>query len=93
MVPKITPSIIAKAKPRMESPPSTKIQSNTIKVLSEVLTVRANVVFSESLNNCVRSRLGYRPKNSRTRSKITTLSLIEYPIAVRIAPINLVKPM
>ena len=39
-----TPRIIANAKLRMESPPRMKIHSNTIKVLSEVLIVRAKVV-------------------------------------------------
>ena len=68
---------IAKAKLRILSPPSTKIHNNTINVLNEVLMVRAKVVFNESLNNCIRLRFGYRPKNSRIRSKITTLSLIE----------------
>ena len=50
-VPITTPRIIANAKLRMESPPRLKIHSNTIKVLSEVLIVRAKVVFNESLNN------------------------------------------
>ena len=76
-VPITTPKIIAKAKLRILSPPSTKIHNNTINVLNEVLMVRAKVVFNESLNNCIRLRFGYRPKNSRIRSKITTLSLIE----------------
>ena len=76
-VPITTPRIIANAKLRIESPPRMKIHSNTINVLNEVLIVRARVVFNESLNSCFLSRFGYKPKNSRTRSKITTLSLIE----------------
>lgn len=76
-VPKITPSIIAKEKLRMLSPPRTKIQSNTINVLTEVLIVRASVVFNDVLNKSNLLRFGYKCVNSRTRSKITTLSLIE----------------
>ena len=34
----------------MLSPPRMKIHNNTINVLTEVLIVRANVVFNESLN-------------------------------------------
>ena len=34
---------MANAKPRMESPPRMKMHSNTIKVLSEVLMVRASL--------------------------------------------------
>lgn len=49
-VPITTPKIIAKAKLRILSPPSTKIHNNTINVLNEVLMVRAKVVFNESLN-------------------------------------------
>ena len=76
-VPITTPRIIANAKLRILSPPNTKIHNNTINVLNEVLIVRANVVFSESLNSKRLLRFGYKLKNSRTRSKITTLSLIE----------------
>ena len=68
---------MAKAKLRMLSPPKMKMLNNTINVLSDVLMVRANVVFNESLNKRAWSRFGYKWKNSRTRSKITTLSLIE----------------
>ena len=49
-VPKITPSIIAKANERMESPPKMNIANSTINVDTEVLTVRANVWLSDSLN-------------------------------------------
>lgn len=76
-VPNTTPRIIANEKLRMLSPPRKKIQSNTIKVLSDVLIVRASVVFNDVLNRSNLLRFGYRYENSRTRSKITTLSLIE----------------
>ena len=42
-VPKNTPSIIANAKLRILSPPSMKIESNTINVENDVLIVRVNV--------------------------------------------------
>lgn len=76
-VPKITPSIIAKEKLRMESPPNIKMQSNTNRVLNEVFTVRDRVVFNDELNNSLYPRLGYKFIYSLTRSKITTLSLME----------------
>ena len=57
-VPHTTPRIIANAKLRMESPPRMKIHSSTINVLSEVLMVRAKVVFNESLNNWNLLRFG-----------------------------------
>ena len=50
-VPMYTPSIIANAKLRILSPPSMKIESNTINVENDVLIVRANVWLMESLNN------------------------------------------
>ena len=49
---------MGKDKLRIESPPRMKIHSNTIKVLSDVLMVRASVVFSESLNRGSLSRFG-----------------------------------
>ena len=57
-VPKITPRIIANEKLRMLSPPRIKIQSNTSKVLIDVLIVRARVVFNESLKRRALSCLG-----------------------------------
>lgn len=57
-VPNTTPRIIANEKLRMLSPPRMKIHSNTINVLTEVLIVRANVVFNERLNNSRLSRFG-----------------------------------
>ena len=57
-VPNTTPRIIANEKLRMLSPPRMKIQSNTINVLTEVLIVRARVVFNERLNNSRLSRFG-----------------------------------
>lgn len=50
-VPKTTPSIMANEKLRMLSPPKKKIQSNTMSVETDVLTVRASVWFRELLNN------------------------------------------
>ena len=76
-VPKITPRIIANEKLRILSPPRIKIHNNTTSVLTDVLIVRASVVFKDSLNKLNLSRFGYKWWNSRTRSKITTLSLIE----------------
>lgn len=49
-VPNTTPRIIANEKLRMLSPPRKKMQSNTSNVVEDVLIVRANVSFRESLN-------------------------------------------
>ena len=49
-VPITTPRIIANEKLRIESPPRIKIQTSTINVETDVLIVRAKVVFNESLN-------------------------------------------
>ena len=49
-VPITTPRIMAKAKLRILSPPKKKIHNNTTNVVNEVLMVRVNVVFQESLN-------------------------------------------
>lgn len=57
-VPNTTPRIIANEKLRMLSPPSMKIHINTIKVLKDVLIVRANVVFSEVLKSSNLLRFG-----------------------------------
>ena len=56
-VPKTTPRIMANENERIESPPRMKMASSTMSVVTEVLIVRASVWFSESLNNCWRSRL------------------------------------
>jgi hypothetical protein len=45
-VPTTTPTIKAKMKPLMLSPPIKKMVSNTTKVESDVLTVRLNVLFN-----------------------------------------------
>ena len=76
-VPTTTPIINANTKPRIVSPPKQKIAINTTKVDIEVEKVRLNVWFNASLMFCLRARFGYNPVYSRTRSKITTVSLIE----------------
>ena len=76
-VPNTTPSIIANENERMESPPRKKIQSNTINVDTEVLTVRARVWLIEVLKVVCVSHFGCILRFSRIRSKTTTLSLIE----------------
>lgn len=57
-VPNTTPRIIANEKLLMLSPPRMKIQSRTINVLTDVLIVRARVVFNEILNSSYLSRFG-----------------------------------
>ena len=49
-VPKNTPRIIANEKLRMLSPPRMKIQSSTMSVDTDVLTVRARVWLIDELN-------------------------------------------
>ena len=54
-VPTTTPTIKAKMKPLMLSPPNMKMVSNTTKVESEVLIVRLSVLFKAILNTSLRS--------------------------------------
>ena len=42
--------------------------------------VRAKVVFSESLNNCIRLRFGYRPKNSRLEESERSEADLHHPM-------------
>ena len=58
VVPINTPRIIANAKLRMLSPPKMNIQSNTMRVLTDVLMVRARVAFNDWLNTICLSRFG-----------------------------------
>ena len=76
-VPNTTPRIIANENERIESPPRKKIQSNTINVDTEVLTVRAKVWLIDVLNAVCISHFWCILRFSRIRSKTTTLSLIE----------------
>lgn len=48
-VPMMTPSIMANANARMLSPPKTNITRSTMNVDTDVLIVRASVLFRESL--------------------------------------------
>ena len=85
-VPMTTPIIRAKINPLILSPPKLKMVNRTTNVESEVLMVRESVLFKASLINVLSSRFPlYRPTYSRIRSKTTTVSLIEYPMTVRIA--------
>ena len=51
------------------------------------MIVRDKVLFIDKLNKFTNSNFLYLRKFSRTRSKITTVSLIEYPAIVNIAAI------
>ena len=50
-VPRITPMVMAKAKGWMLLPPSSRMHSNTMRVDTEVLMVRAKVWLMESLKS------------------------------------------
>ena len=75
-VPTMTPMINAKMKPRIVSPPKKKIASSVTSVVPEVLIVRERVELIALLTFSRSDRLGYNPRNSRMRSKTTTVSLM-----------------
>lgn len=54
----MTPRIIAKANERMLSPPRKKMQRSTKRVVADVMMVRVNVLFKESLNRRIVGRFG-----------------------------------
>jgi hypothetical protein len=69
-VPTTTPSRIAKIKPRKTSPPKTKMISNTIIVVADVLKVLLKVEFNAlSITLCLVSSFDWRLKNSLILSK------------------------
>ena len=76
-VPANTPTNMAKMKPRMVSPPKMKMASNTTKVEPEVLNERVKVLFTALTMFSFQEALGCRFTFSRTRSKITTVALME----------------
>ena len=68
---------MAKLKPRITSPPNTIIDPTAISVVIEVISVRLRVSFTDRF---ITSRSGivlYFTRFSRSRSKTTTVSLIE----------------
>ena len=69
----------------MDSPPKIAIASIGSRVEVEVFTVRVRVAFSDLFAVTLKSSLGCRPRFSLIRSKITTTSLIAYPMMVRMA--------
>ena len=76
-VPAIIPTNNANTKPRIVSPPKMKIANNTTIVVPDVLIVRNNVLLFAPLKRSFQSFLGNNVTFSRTRSKITTVLLIE----------------
>ena len=75
--PQSTPINMAKMKPRITSPPKMNIINSVKKVVPLVLIVRANVELIASFMWALRVRFGYSLRYSRTRSKITTVALME----------------
>ena len=86
-VPKTTPSIIASENPFKISPPKKYIASKASNVVADVIIVLDNVSFIEIFVNSKILISEYFLKFSLTRSKITTVSFIEYPTIVKIAAI------
>ena len=76
-VPANIPTNNAKTKPRIVSPPKMKIANNTTIVVPDVLIERNNVLLFALLKRSFQPFLGKRLTFSRTRSKITTVLLIE----------------
>ena len=76
-VPTKIPTNKAKVNPRIESPPKMKMANNTTSVDIDVLKVRRKVLLIALSILVLRSRFGCKPTNSRMRSKIITVSLME----------------
>ena len=72
----------------MTSPPKIAIASMVTRVVREVFIVRESVLLSASFTLSLRRDFGCSVLYSRIRSKMTTLSLIAYPMIVRIAAMN-----
>lgn len=87
-VPKQIPRIKATDRPRIDSPPKIAIASIVTRVDTDVLMVLVRVLLSARFALDLKSALGCIVLYSRIRSKITTLSLMAYPMMVRIAAIN-----
>src|SRR5574344_287933 len=84
----MTPSARAQENPRITSPPKTAIAINTTNVVPDVLTVLDKVLLTAPFTLSLKSLFGYNLLYSLILSKITTVSLIEYPIIVKTAAIN-----
>ena len=87
-VPMQIPMQSATDRPLIDSPPNIAIAIIGSRVDVEVFTVRVRVALRDLLTVCMKSSLGCSCRFSRIRSKITTLSLIAYPIMVRMAAMN-----
>ena len=84
-MPIITPKIIAKENPFKISPPRKKIENNASKVVADVKIVLDRVSFIDWFVRSNICRSIYFLRLSRTLSKITTVSFIEYPTIVKTA--------
>ena len=84
-VPKITPKIMAKEKPFKISPPKKNIDKRANRVVIDVINVLESVSLIEMFVNSKILTSEYFFKFSLTRSKITTVSFIEYPTIVKTA--------
>ena len=88
-VPMIIPIRRANVNPRITSPPKMNMASNTKNIVSEVLIVRLSVALRASLITFSWSCAWWcMPTNSRILSNTTTVSVIEYPITVKMAAMN-----
>ena len=83
------PTTIVNAKPCSTSPPKKNSASEVSSAVPDVMTVRPSVWFTDALitSNIESRRIDRR--FSRTRSKITIVSLVEKPVIVRIAAMTL----
>ena len=87
-VPMTIPTSNAKENPFNTSPPNKKRIRTTINVVAEVISVLLRVLLNASLNTSYTADPDLILKFSLILSNTTTVSLIEYPITVRIEATN-----
>ena len=87
MVPTVTPNAIIEQKGNNVALPDIKIQTRTIIVVIDVISVRVNVSSIAPLTIFLKFVTVLPDIFFRTRSNITIVSLSEYPIIVSRAPI------
>src|SRR5215467_12745019 len=88
-VPVMIPTTIVNANPWSTSPPKKNRANAVSRAVPDVMTVRPNVWFTDTLITwSIESRRIVR-RFSRIRSKITIVSFVEKPVIVRIAAMTL----
>ena len=80
------PTTIVNAKPCSTSPPKRNSASAVSSAVPDVMIVRPSVWLIDDVDDVIAASRGASPRRfSRTRSKMTIVSLVEKPVIVRSA--------